>query len=337
VLLQTTKRFYSGAGGRCASSEQQLAEATGIDGDYCGLLNPHSEPVYNQMLTAVLTSYRTLLLSPRDLALRLPMDRQCARLCKRQMCARPSASFQERRRQRRSCMQLYHPLRTLSAVSKLTTLCIGGRNKALCCKVKAGPAAPINCPFTTCDINPLECDQYASGVISRRATTDIALLDDEDDFAILEERASDRDARIYLLSGIVLTARAMLYPGPTQYVYTLRTAIRNLLVSWFGIPEARCSEVELSENEIDLTGPPPPNTNTEHAIPVSTQQYCPRKHNLTTGRFSTPGGFSPLLRVAGNMCCQIVGITRADQPPATREFPKFGSTTFTTIHQDSPQ
>ena len=138
-----------------------------------------------------------------------------------------------------------------------------------CCKVKKGPAAPIQCPFTSCDVEPLLCDAYASGAISRRDSKDVLRVDEDEEVGALDERDNTRSFAWTLLSGIVITMRSMGYPGPTEYMRILTRGVRHMIRSWLAMRRGRCSEVELTVRPLPSSQNPPPQAQVEHPIPVS--------------------------------------------------------------------
>lgn len=141
--------------------------------------------------------------------------------------------------------------------------------------MKKGPAAPITCPFTSCDVNPLLCDGYAPGAIARRDVRDIA--HDGEDFAALDERDNTRSFIWTLLSGAQITMRSLGYPGPTEYMRMLTAGVRNMIGQWLALPREQCSEVEMVERPLQPNTSPPAQAQVEHAIPVRTgRSYCPK-------------------------------------------------------------
>lgn len=140
---------------------------------------------------------------------------------------------------------------------------IGGRKKTNCCKISKPSPPQLHCNVTSCNIINNLCEDTLNTVdaLSRRDKTG-------QDLHSLEKRGNPRDFRWMLTSGLILTEVSRYYPGPTAYMDRLQRNLQGLARRWFDIRSRTCGTPRLHQVNIDVDGPPPAMSNTEHAVPV---------------------------------------------------------------------
>ncbi|KAL7794847.1 hypothetical protein V8C43DRAFT_304830 [Trichoderma afarasin] len=155
--------------------------------------------------------------------------------------------------------------------------CNWGRKRSMCCQVSKAPIPPPTCGITTCDLEPLACnedswedpeDDWLEPEDSELSVDAGDGNDDDGSVSVLEKRGGARRYQWYTTAGRWLEQRSRPDPGRSGYMRNIRNEVEGVATTWWQRRSQNCDGPVVSRQDLDRDGSAPEDSHIEHLLPA---------------------------------------------------------------------